>query len=116
MHLRYIKKIRSEVYIHDPIGTDKEGNEITFIDILGTRPEIVPEMVESIFERRRLREKIRKLGKREITVLELRYGLVDGTRETQREIAEKLGISRSYVSRIEKKALRKLTREFLTDN
>jgi len=116
MHLRYIKKIKSEVYIYDPIGVDKEGNEITFFDILGTGPEIVSEIVEAAFEKKRLHEKIQTLGKREIQVLELRYGLIDGERETQREIAKRLGISRSYVSRIEKKALRKLTEELLLDN
>ncbi|HPU35757.1 MAG TPA: RNA polymerase sporulation sigma factor SigK [Bacillota bacterium] len=112
MHLRYTKKIRSEVSLYDPIGVDKEGNEITLIDILGTHPEIVSEMVENRFEQKRLREKVHQLTRREKKVLELRFGLEDGARKTQREIARSLGISRSYVSRIEKRALSKLTREF----
>ncbi|MDD3654161.1 MAG: RNA polymerase sporulation sigma factor SigK [Desulfotomaculaceae bacterium] len=112
MHLRYIKKVKSEVSLYDPIGVDKEGNEITLVDILGTHPEVVSEMVESNFERKHLREKVRQLTRREKKVLELRFGLDNMARQTQREIATSLGISRSYVSRIEKKALGKLSKEF----
>jgi len=112
MHLRFIKKVRSEVSLYDPIGLDKEGNEISLIDVLGTHPETVAETVEQIFEQKRLLEKICKLNKRERKVLELRFGLGNGEYSTQREIAKILGISRSYVSRIEKRALNKLTKEF----
>ncbi|MDD4168671.1 MAG: RNA polymerase sporulation sigma factor SigK [Desulfotomaculaceae bacterium] len=115
MHLRYTKKVKSEVSLYDPIGVDKEGNEITLVDILGTHPEVVVEIVESNFERKHLREKVRKLTGREKKVLELRFGLDNMTRQTQREIAKNLGISRSYVSRIEKKALGKLSKEFATE-
>jgi RNA polymerase sporulation-specific sigma factor len=115
MFLRASKKSRSEVFLYDPIGTDKEGNEITLIDILGTDPDSVSELVEKFYESRRLREKLKKLTKRERKVLELRYGLGGGHRKTQREIARLFGISRSYVSRIEKKALTKLLNE-LTSN
>lgn len=108
MHLRATKKIRGEVSLYDPIGIDKEGNEITLIDILGTDPNIVAEMVEISFEYQKLLEKIKVLSKREKKVLELRFGLINGLRKTQREIAKMLGISRSYVSRIEKKAIEKL--------
>ncbi|KUK83281.1 MAG: RNA polymerase sigma factor [Pelotomaculum thermopropionicum] len=112
MHLRFIKKIKAEISLYDPIGVDKEGNEITLIDILGTHPEVVAEVVENSFEKKRLMEKIQHLTRREKKVLELRFGLNNGTRKTQREIAKSLGISRSYVSRIEKKALNKLLHEF----
>lgn len=115
MHLRSIKKTRSEVSLQDPIGVDKEGNEISLIDILGTNPEIVEEKVESYFEQRRLWDKLRRLSRREKKVLALRFGLVDGNRQTQQEIARDLGISRSYVSRIEKRALNKLTKELTPD-
>jgi RNA polymerase sporulation-specific sigma factor len=115
MHLRYTKKIRAEVSLYDPIGVDKEGNEITLIDILGTHPEVVAEMVENRFEQKRLRQKVNQLTHREKKVLELRFGLGDGARKTQREIARSLGISRSYVSRIEKRALSKLTKEFMLE-
>ncbi|MCL6558613.1 MAG: sigma-70 family RNA polymerase sigma factor [Firmicutes bacterium] len=111
MHLRFMKKVRSEVSLYDPIGTDKEGNEISLIDVLGTHPEIVAETVENNFEHRRILNKLTQLTQREKKILELRFGLGEGGRRTQREIARRLGISRSYVSRIEKKALSKLIRE-----
>lgn len=116
MFLRASKKARTEVFLHDPIGTDKEGNEITLIDILGTDPDSVSELVEKFFESRRLLEKIKKLKSRERRVLELRYGLGGGPRKTQREIAHLFGISRSYVSRIEKKAIKKLFQELSQNN
>ncbi|RKO66719.1 RNA polymerase sporulation sigma factor SigK [Desulfofundulus salinus] len=111
MHLRLIKKIRQEVSLYDPVGVDKEGNEIALIEILGTHPEVVTEIVENQFELKHLLERIGQLSPQEKKVLTLRFGLSSGIRATQREVARKLGISRSYVSRIEKKALYKLTRE-----
>lgn len=111
MHLRTIKKNRQEVSLYDPIGIDKEGNEITLIDILGTEPEVVADIVENHMEQRRLLEKVQGLGNREKRVLEMRFGLFNGLRRTQRDIAKRLGISRSYVSRIEKRAVHKLTKE-----
>lgn len=105
MHLRSIKKLRGEVSLYDPIGVDKEGNEITLIDVLGTEGDVVTEMVENGFEQQRIIRHMQRLSKREKHVLELRYGLVNGLRKTQREIAHRLGISRSYVSRIEKRAI-----------
>lgn len=111
MHLRFIKKMRSEVSLYDPIGVDKEGNEITLLDILGTHPDVVSELVETKFEQLNLLDKIQNITRRERMVLEYRFGLVDGTRKTQREIAKNLGISRSYVSRIEKRALIKIIRQ-----
>lgn len=115
MHLRTVKKTRSEVSLQDPIGVDKEGNEITLIDILGTNPEVVEDKVETRFEQRRLLEKMNRLSRQEKKVLALRFGFVDGTRQTQQEIARDLGISRSYVSRIEKRALSKLVKELTPD-
>jgi len=111
MHLRFIKKLRSEMSLHDPIGVDREGNEITLLDILGTHPDSVSEVVENRNEQLRLMEKIQNLSQREQKVLELRFGLMGEDRKTQREIAKSLGISRSYVSRIEKRALLKIIKE-----
>ena len=115
MHLRSTKKSRNDVLLYDAIGADKEGNEITLIDILGTDPDEVLERVELSEEQERLREMLTGLGPREKKVLELRYGLIDGIRKTQREISRKLGISRSYVSRIEKRAITKLQQEMLSE-
>lgn len=110
MHLRNIKKVKQEVSIYDPIGYDKEGNEISLIDILTTDNEII-DAVEAKIQEEKIRGNMDVLTKRERQVIEMRYGLFSGLKETQREIAKKLGISRSYVSRIEKRALKKLIKE-----
>lgn len=111
MHLRSLKKSRGEVSIYDPIGVDKEGNEITLIDVLGSDEEAISDQVENEFEQKALLEHVKKLTRREKLVLQLRYGLMNSPKRTQREIAKTLGISRSYVSRIEKKAIQKLMDE-----
>ncbi|MGI6604299.1 MAG: RNA polymerase sporulation sigma factor SigK [bacterium] len=115
MHLRFLKRSRLEVSLYDPIGVDKEGNEIVLLDILGTSPDVVADLIETRFEKQKLYEKICTLGRRERKVLELRYGLPHGGKKTQREIARLLGISRSYVSRIEKRALAKIYNELLRE-
>lgn len=110
MHLRNMKKTRQEVSLYDPIGYDKEGNEISLIDILTTDNEII-DILEYKIQEEKVRQKMNVLSRRERQVIEMRYGLFNGLKETQREIARKLGISRSYVSRIEKRAVRKLVKE-----
>jgi len=110
MHLRSLKKSRGEVSIYDPIGMDKEGNEISLIDVLGSNEDISIK-VENESEQKALLELVKKLNRREKTVLQLRYGLMNSPKRTQREIAKALEISRSYVSRIEKKAIQKLMEE-----
>mgnify|MGYP000880853900 CR=1 FL=1 len=108
MYLRATKRLKSEAMLHDPIGSDKEGNELNLMDILEAGDGSVAETVESRFEKEKLREKLNCLSPRERTVIELRYGLGDCESQTQREIAKILNISRSYVSRIEKRAISKL--------
>jgi len=109
MHLRSNRKNRNLVPWGECVGTDKDGNEVQLGDLLGTDPDIVPEAAETAIESRRAVELIAQvLDEREAQVLKFRYGLEDGEPLAQHQIAEKLGISRSYVSRIEKKALRKL--------
>ncbi len=116
MQIRSAKKIQNEVSLHDPIGIDREGNEITLIDVIGNETESIIDEVELKIQVKRLYNKMKSvLKKREKTVLELRYGLVNGASKTQREIAGMLGISRSYVSRIEKKAIKKLSKELEQD-
>ncbi len=113
MHLRSLKKTRKDVSLHDPIGTDKEGNEITLIDILGTESDDVADKVELKIEKSKIYNNLDILDEREQEVIRGRFGLDQGGEErTQREIAKELGISRSYVSRIEKRALMKLYHEF----
>ncbi len=113
MSIRADKKLKGEVSLYEPIGVDKEGNDIALMDILGTDPDMVMDEVELKIQARNLYNMMRKvLKKREQIVLEMRYGLLNGRHKTQREIAQLLGISRSYVSRIEKRAISKLSKEF----
>ncbi|QSQ10029.1 RNA polymerase sigma-28 factor [Koleobacter methoxysyntrophicus] len=112
MNLRTTKKTKIEVSLHNPIGIDKEGNEISLMDILGTDSDAVTDEIALKFQKKRLYDKIKSALKgREKKVIELRYGLLNGSGKTQREIAHILGISRSYVSRIEKRAIKKLSKE-----
>lgn len=115
MLFRNNKKQKSEVYLQDPIGVDKEGNEICLIDVLSSEKDSVIEKVESNLQIKSLYNKMYEvLTKRECDILIMRYGLEDGKCKTQREIAVNLDISRSYVSRIEKKALKKLQKALYT--
>lgn len=112
MDMRANKKIQNELSLQEPIGTDKEGNEVRILDIVGTESDEVIEQVDLKFQIKDMYEKMKIFLKaQEKQVLELRYGLINGIEKTQREIAKMLGISRSYVSRIEKKALKKLKDE-----
>ena len=112
MYLRATRKTRSEVSLFEPVGTDREGNDISLVEVLGTEPDAVSEEVETEVARSRLGTLLRRLDPREREVIELRFGLRTGTERTQREVARFLGISRSYVSRIEKRAVKKLAREW----
>lgn len=117
MLFRNNKKQKSEIYLQDPIGVDKEGNEFCLMDILSSEKDSVLDKVESNLQVRALYKKLgESLNERESSILIMRYGLIDGKSKTQREIAVTLGISRSYVSRIEKKALKKLKKELFFKN
>ena len=112
MTIRSNKKIRMEYSIQEPIGADKEGNEISLLDILGTDGDEVINEVELRIQTKKLYRAIERcLKDREKVIIQLRYGLIDGEYKTQREIAAMLGISRSYVSRIETRAIKKLLKE-----
>lgn len=109
MHLRMSKKCRVEVSLNDPIGTDKDGNEINFNDILGTDTDEILDHLDTKIQVKRLYKAIYcLLCEREQVVIIKRFGLAGESCKTQREVARELGISRSYVSRIEKKAIQKL--------
>lgn len=116
MSIRSNKKLKNEVSINEPIGIDKEGNEITFLDIIKDDGNSVIDQVDLKLKLRKLYEKMEStLKDRELLIIKLRYGLLDGKSWTQMEIASYLNISRSYVSRIEKKALTKLKSEMNHD-
>lgn len=112
MFLRATKNSRTEVSLNDPVGTDKEGNQITLLETLGTDGGEILDEVESRDDGRLLRLSLTDLSPKERYIVIKRYGLDGGDERTQREIAKELGISRSYVSRIEKKALQKLHKAF----
>ncbi|MDM5339048.1 RNA polymerase sporulation sigma factor SigK [Fictibacillus enclensis] len=112
MHLRALKKTKKDVSLHDPIGTDKEGNEITLIDVLKAETEDVVDAIQLKMQKKKIYDYIHVLDDREKEVIVGRFGLDMQKEKTQREIAKMLGISRSYVSRIEKRALMKLFHEF----
>ena len=113
MYFRNSKKHNKNVSLNEPIGFDKEGNEITFIDILKTpKPDFAMD-IHNQNNLNHLKKYYNVLNDREKEIVEMRYGLKNDKEVTQKEIAEHLGISRSYVSRIEKRALTKLLREFI---
>lgn len=114
MLLRSGKKHKNNVSLTDPVGTDKDGNELTLIDLLSEKEDSVFAQVEKNIQREKFVAILKKfLSEREFTILSMRYGLEDGAALPQREVAQKLGISRSYISRIEKRAIEK-AREHLT--
>jgi len=108
MYLRSNKKHRRDASLYDSIGADKDGNEVTLVDLLGTDPDEVINAVDFSWERQKVYDNLPHLPSREREVLCKRFGIPDGAERTQREIATELGISRSYVSRIERKALTQL--------
>lgn len=121
MLLRSSKKHKNNVSLTDPVGTDKDGNELTLMDLLSEKEDSVFAQVEKSIQREKFIAVLKKfLNEREFTIISLRYGLEDGTALPQREVAKKLGISRSYISRIEKRAIEKAREnlnkdDFLTD-
>lgn len=115
MYLRRNNKTKMEVSIDEPLNVDWDGNELLLSDILGTDEDIIYRGIEDEIEIGLLNNAIGKLGKREKDIVELRYGLGDrdGEEMTQKEVAELMGISQSYISRLEKKIIKKLRKEIL---
>jgi RNA polymerase sporulation-specific sigma factor len=109
MLIRANKKHRNTISLSDPIGTDKDGNELTFLDLLFEKEDCVYEQVEKTVQSERLFRELKSiLSDRELQVISLRFGLKGGVPMAQREVAQLLKISRSYISRIEKKGIEKL--------
>ena len=108
MYLRKTKRRRSEVSFEDSLSFDAEGNELHLEDVLGTEPDIVTKGLEDETNKRLLKEEINKLNDRDKEIIEYRYGLNGKDELTQKEVADLLGISQSYISRIEKKVIKKL--------
>ena len=112
MHLRRTVKIKSEVSFDEPLNTDWDGNELMLSDVMGTDGDIVYKKIENGVENELLGVALTKLNDREREIMELRYGLKGEEEKTQREVADMLGISQSYISRLEKKIIVRLKKEF----
>lgn len=112
MHLRKISKIKAEVSFDEPLNVDYEGNQLLLSDVLGTDPEIVYKATELDEERKILRKALERLTFRERQIMHLRFGLSGEDELTQKEVADLLGISQSYISRLEKKIVEKLKNVF----
>jgi RNA polymerase sporulation-specific sigma factor len=113
MHLRKITGQKSEVSFDEPLNTDWDGNELLLSDILGTEADTVMQPIEADVDRKLLRDAVAKLSERERTIITLRFGLDGRQEQTQKEVADLLGISQSYISRLEKRIIARLKREIL---
>src|SRR5690625_2314482 len=112
MYLRRNNKIRSEVSFDEPLNTDWDGNELLLSDIMGTEGDIIAKNIEEEVDRKLLHKALEKLTGREKLIMELRFGLKDGEEKTQKDVADLLGISQSYISRLEKRIIKRLRKEF----
>lgn len=112
MYLRKTQKIKTEISIDEPINVDSEGNDLVLADILGTENDAMFKQVEESDNKKIVDAAINTLCEREKTIMELRYGFNGKKELTQKEVAEKMGISQSYISRIEKKIIERLKKEF----
>ena len=113
MYLRRNNKTRSEISFDEPLNIDWDGNELLLSDILGTDSDITYKSIEEELEKKLLFAAMRKLSARERIIMETRFGLGGQEEKTQKEVAEMLGISQSYISRLEKRIIRKLQKEIL---
>ena len=112
MYLRRIVKLKGEISLDEPLNVDWDGNELLLSDILGTDTDVVYKGMESDAEKEMLQIAISKLSQREREIMNMRFGLDGGEEMTQKEVADKLGISQSYISRLEKKIVLRLKKEF----
>ena len=108
MFLRKNKRVKAEISFDENLSFDAEGNELHLEDILGTEPDIVTKPLEDDYNKRIMMEEINRLSKRDREIIIMRYGLFNQEEKTQKEVADLLGISQSYISRIEKKVIRRL--------
>ena len=114
MHLRRTNKLKSEVSIDEPLNKDSDGNELLLSDILGTEADITYRKLEDEVDMQLLKEAIKKLNDREKNIMEMRFGFISGKEKTQKEVADELGISQSYISRLEKKIINKMKKDIMS--
>ncbi len=113
MHLRKTANLKSEVSFDEPLNTDWDGNELLLSDVMGTEEDVVMKPIEDDVDRQLLFEALEKLDEREQQIITMRFGLRGGPERTQKEVADVLGISQSYISRLEKRIISRLKREIL---
>lgn len=111
MYLRRMTRLKSEISLEEPLNVDYEGNELLMSDILGTDPDLVSKNLETTVEKQLLWKALAKLNKREREIMKMRFGLMGAEEKTQREVADMIGISQSYISRLEKKIIGRLKKE-----
>jgi len=111
MYLRRSSRLRLEVSFDEPLNVDWDGNELLLSDVLGTEGDLIGRGLEDQVDRDLLRRAVGRLSGRERRIVELRYGMGDGVERTQKDVAERLGISQSYISRLEKRIITRLRRE-----
>lgn len=111
MYLRRNNKLKTEISIDEPLNIDWDGNELLLSDILGTETDIIHRSIEDEVDRELLNTAMKKLSIREKKIMELRFGLTNGVEKTQKEVADMLGISQSYISRLEKRIIGRLKKE-----
>ncbi|WP_236838490.1 RNA polymerase sporulation sigma factor SigE [Caldalkalibacillus salinus] len=112
MFLRRNNKIRSEVSFDEPLNIDWDGNELLLSDVMGTENDTIYRGIEEEVDKKLLYKALQKLTEREKVIMELRFGLADGEEKTQKDVADMLGISQSYISRLEKRIIKRLRKEF----
>ncbi len=113
MHLRRTTKLKLEVSFDEPLNVDWDGNELLLSDVLGTDPDVVSRDMEDEVELELLNKALSKLTDREREIIDLRFGLKNGEAQTQKQVADAMGISQSYISRLEKRIMKRLKREIV---
>lgn len=114
MYLRRTNKIKGEISIDEPLNQDCDGNELLLSDILGTEADVTSRRIEDEVDKKLLKASMKKLNNRERNIMELRFGFATGDEKTQKEVADMLGISQSYISRLEKKIIGKMKKDIMS--
>lgn len=114
MYLRRSNKLKGEISIDEPLNQDGDGNELLLSDILGTDNDVTSRALEEEVDKKLLRASLQKLSNREKNIMELRFGFISGSEKTQKEVADMLGISQSYISRLEKKIINKMKKDIMS--
>jgi len=112
MYLRRNNKVKTEISFDEPLNVDWDGNELLLSDVLGTDVDIITKKLDSEVDKELLKKALTQLSDREKQIMELRFGLIGKEGKTQKDVADMLGISQSYISRLEKKIIKRLKKEF----